>query len=69
MSSEALLLLVRGLESSVSSMLVLQSKCTGRVNQTPSSLDISLACRLGIPDTEYSATVKMPSSEFQRIVK
>lgn len=26
-------------------------------------------CRLGIPDTEYSATVKMPSSEFQRIAK
>ena len=25
--------------------------------------------RLGIPDTDYSATVKMPSSEFQRIVK
>ncbi|CAK0780320.1 hypothetical protein CVIRNUC_005011 [Coccomyxa viridis] len=25
--------------------------------------------QLGIPDTEYSATVKMPSSEFQRIVK
>ena len=28
-----------------------------------------LCSRLGIPDTEYSATVKMPSSEFQRIVK
>ena len=27
------------------------------------------AHRLGIPDTDYSATVKMPSAEFQRIVK
>jgi proliferating cell nuclear antigen len=24
---------------------------------------------LGIPDTEYSAVVRMPSSEFQRICK
>jgi len=32
-------------------------------------LSMALCCRLGIPDTEYSATVKMPSSEFQRIVK
>ena len=25
--------------------------------------------QLGIPDTEYTATVRMPSSEFQRICK
>lgn len=25
--------------------------------------------RLGIPDTEYAATIKMPSSEFARICK
>ena len=25
--------------------------------------------QLGIPDTDYSATVKMPSSEFARICK
>ena len=24
---------------------------------------------LGIPDTEYSAVIKMPSAEFQRICK
>lgn len=24
---------------------------------------------LGIPETEYEATVKMPSSEFSRIIK
>ena len=27
------------------------------------------ADNLGIPDTEYKCTVKMPSSEFQRIVR
>ena len=26
-------------------------------------------CRLGIPDTEYAATIKMPSTEFARICK
>jgi len=25
--------------------------------------------QLGIPDTDYAATVKMPSSEFARIIK
>ena len=25
--------------------------------------------QLGIPDTDYAATVKMPSAEFQRIIK
>jgi proliferating cell nuclear antigen len=25
--------------------------------------------QLGIPDTEYAATVKMPSAEFQRICR
>ena len=25
--------------------------------------------QLGIPDTDYSATIKMPSSEFARIMK
>lgn len=25
--------------------------------------------QLGIPDTEYAATVRMPSGEFQRICK
>lgn len=29
----------------------------------------SLMCRLGIPDTEYAATIKMPSTEFARICK
>lgn len=32
-------------------------------------IHLLLARRLGIPDTDYSATIKMPSSEFQRIVK
>lgn len=31
--------------------------------------DNQCARRLGIPDTDYSATVRMPSGEFQRIVK
>jgi proliferating cell nuclear antigen len=41
----------------------------GRVSEFELKLMDITSENLGIPETEYSATVQMPSAEFQRITK
>jgi proliferating cell nuclear antigen len=48
---------------------VFESPDQGRVSEFELKLMDITSENLGIPDTEYSATVSMPSSEFQRIMK
>lgn len=60
---------MRSEDGSDSVTFLFESPDENRVSEFELKLMDITAENLGIPDTEYSSTVRMPSSEFQRICK
>jgi proliferating cell nuclear antigen len=60
---------LKSVEDTDALSMTFESPSQGRVSEFELKLMDIDSEHLGIPDTEYSCTVRMPSAEFQRIIR